>query len=226
MSGRGRFITLEGGEGTGKSTQARRLAQALRRRGLSVVETREPGGSPGAELLRAVLLEAPAECWDAMSEALILSAARRDHLATTIRPALARGDWVVCDRFADSTLAYQGFGHGVDPATLEQLYDLAVGPFGPDLTLVLDLDPQVGLERAKARGAETRFEHLDIGYHHRVHMGFIDIVAREPERCAMISAAGDEETVEGRILAAVEARMAEWSADADAVEGADGPVAD
>ncbi len=216
---RGRFITLEGGEGAGKSTQARRLASWLRDQGHSVVETREPGGSPGAEALRAVLVEAPTDGWDAVGEALILSAARRDHLRRVIWPALRQGAWVVCDRFADSTLAYQGHGHGVSPEVLETLYELVAGPFGADLTLVLDLDPNVGLMRARTRGAMTRFECLDVDFHTRVRLGFLDIAGREPERCAVIPADGDESAVTTRMIRAVRARIEAWSADEDMVTG-------
>ncbi|MBB4265820.1 dTMP kinase [Roseospira visakhapatnamensis] len=216
---RGRFITLEGGEGTGKSTQARHLAAWLRARGHTVVETREPGGSSGAEALRAVLVDAPVDGWDAVGEALLLSAARRDHLRHVIWPALRRGDWVVCDRFADSTLAYQGHGHGLAPETLEVLYELVAGPFGPDLTLVLDLDPNVGLMRARARGAVTRFEALDIAFHARVRLGFLDIAGHEPERCTVIAADGDEDTVTARTIKAVQARIEAWSADEGMLTG-------
>jgi len=216
---RGRFITLEGGEGAGKSTQARRLAATLRDRGLEVIETREPGGSEGAERLRSVLLDGAADCWDPVSEALIFAAARRNHLQHTIRPALDRGAWVICDRFADSTTAYQGYGHGVSLETLETLYDVTAGPFGPDLTLILDVPPTTGLSRAALRGVVNRFEGLDRAFHHRVHLGFHDIAVREFERCILIDAMGAEDTVAARVQAAVEARMADWAADADAVGG-------
>lgn len=220
---RGRFITLEGGEGAGKSTQAVRLADALRARGLEVVETREPGGSEGAEALRAVLLDGDKDRWDPVCEALILAAARRSHLRATIRPALERGAWVVCDRFADSTIAYQGYGHGVAFDTLEMLYDIAAGPFGPDLTLILDVPAKTGLARAASRGVVNRFEGLDRGFHERVHLGFHDIAQRESERCRLIDALADTETVAARVLAAIENRMAEWAADAEVVEGQGGP---
>jgi dTMP kinase len=216
---RGRFITFEGGEGMGKSTQARRLAEVLRERGLSVVETREPGGAEGAERLRNILLDATAECWDPMSEALIVSAARRNHLRHTIRPALDKGAWVICDRFADSTTAYQGYGHGVDCESLEYLYDLAAGPFGPDLTVILNMDPDAGLARARSRGVVTRFEILDRDFHHRVNLGFLSIAGREPERCVIVDADGEEDAVAARVLSAVEERMRAWALDAEAVEG-------
>lgn len=217
VTGRGRFITLEGGEGAGKSTQQRRLAAWLRARGRDVVETREPGGSPGAEEIRSLLVTGAAGRWDAVTEALLHFAARRDHLNQTIEPALARGCWVVCDRFADSTLAYQGYGHGLGRAAIEALYDLAVGKLSPDLTLVLDLPAAEGLARAQERNggtrngggaqAEDRYERMDLAFHERLREGFRDIVAREPGRCVLIDASGDEDAVAARIQAAVAERL-------------------
>lgn len=208
MSARGRFITLEGGEGAGKSTQQRRLAAWLRDGGRDVVETREPGGSPGAEQIRQLLVTGDAGRWDAMTEALLHFAARRDHLVKTVEPALARGTWVVCDRFADSTMAYQGYGHELGREPVSALYDLVVGETGPDLTLVLDLPVAEGLARAKARaGAEDRYENMDLAFHERLRQGFHDIVAREPGRCVLIDASGDEESVAARIRAAVAERL-------------------
>ena len=151
----GRFITLEGGEGAGKSTQLARLKSWLEGRGRTVTVTREPGGSPGAEMIRKLLVEGSAERWDGITEALLHSAARREHLRSTVWPVLERGDWVVSDRFADSTLAYQGYGHGIERRILEQLYGIAVGAFRPDLTLILDLAPEAGLARAAGRAAGT-----------------------------------------------------------------------
>lgn len=186
---RGRFITLEGGEGAGKSTQIGRLKAWLEGRGRTIVATREPGGSPGAETVRKLLVEGPVERWDGVTEALLHFAARRDHLRSTVWPALKRGDWVVSDRFADSTIAYQGHGHGVDLALLDKLYEITVGDFRPDLTLVLDLPVDVGLARAgKRRGAETRYEALPTAFHERVRAGFLAIAARDPKRCAVIDA--------------------------------------
>jgi dTMP kinase len=212
VSARGRFITLEGGEGAGKSTQQRRLADWLRRGGREVVETREPGGSPGAEEIRTLLVTGTAGRWDAVTEALLHFAARRDHLRQTIEPALARGSWVVCDRFADSTMAYQGYGHGLGRAPVEALYALVVGSLQPDLTLVLDLPVAEGLARAGHRNGggtqqEDRYEQMDLGFHERLREGFHDIVAREPERCLLIDARDDEDAVAARIAAAVAARL-------------------
>ena len=200
----GRFITLEGGEGAGKSTQITRLRAWLEGRGKAVVATREPGGSPGAEMIRKLLVEGPAERWDGITEALLHFAARRDHLRTTVWPALKRGAWLISDRFADSTRAYQGYGHGLDLAMLERLYDVAVGDFRPDLTLILDLPIDVGLARAAARrGAETRYENLPIEFHRRVKAGFLEIAKREPKRCVVIDAAQDIDTLAATIARTV-----------------------
>jgi dTMP kinase len=204
----GRFITLEGGEGAGKSTQIARLKAWLEGRGKTVVATREPGGSPGAEMIRKLLVEGPAERWDGVTEALLHFAARRDHLRTTVWPALKRGAWVISDRFADSTRAYQGYGHGLDLAMLERLYDVAVGDFRPDLTLVLDLPIEVGLARAAARrGAETRYESLPIAFHQRVKTGFLEIAKREAKRCVVIDAGQDIDTLAATIARAVGDRL-------------------
>lgn len=210
MTGRpaGRFITLEGGEGTGKSTQVGRLKAWLEGRGRNVIATREPGGSPGAELVRKLLVEGPAERWDGTSEAFLHFAARRDHLRTLVWPALERGDWVVSDRFADSTRAYQGYGHGLDLAQLDRLYDVAVGDFRPDLTLVLDLPVEVGLARAAGRrGAETRYESLPAAFHERVRAGFLDIARRQAKRCAVIDAGQEIEAVAAAIAKTVAERI-------------------
>lgn len=205
---RGRFITLEGGEGAGKSTQIARLKTWLEGRGRTVVATREPGGSPGAEMVRKLLVEGPVERWDGITEALLHCAARRDHLRSTIWPALERGAWVVSDRFADSTAAYQGYGHGVDPTLLDRLYEIAVGNFRPDLTLVLDLPIEVGLARAaKRRGAETRYEALPPEFHERVRVGFLAIAARDPKRYAVIDASREIDGTAAAIARTVGERL-------------------
>jgi dTMP kinase len=204
----GRFITLEGGEGAGKSTQIARLKGWLEGRGRKVTATREPGGSPGAEMIRKLLVEGPVERWDGTSEALLHFAARREHLRSTVWPALKRGDWVLSDRFADSTLAYQGYGHGVDRRIFEQLYEVAVGDFRPDLTIILDLPIETGLERAAARrGTETRYESLPREFHARVRAGFLEIAAREPKRCVVIDATGNVDTIAGAIAEAASKRL-------------------
>lgn len=204
----GRFITLEGGEGAGKSTQVLRLKKWLGSRGHEVVATREPGGAPGAELVRKLLVEGPAERWDGVTEALLHFAARRDHLRSTVWPALKRGAWVISDRFADSTMAYQGYGHGADRTMLGRLYDMAVGEFRPDLTLILDLPVETGLARAAARrGTETRYENLPVAFHERVRAGFLDIAAVDPERCILIDASRDIDAIAAAIAEAVTSRL-------------------
>jgi dTMP kinase len=207
-SASGRFITLEGGEGAGKSTQIARLADWLKARGREVVTTREPGGSPGAEMIRKLLVEGPAERWDGTTEALLHFAARRDHLRLTVWPALKRGAWVISDRFADSTRAYQGYGHGLDLAMLARLHEIAIDGFRPDLTLILDLPIETGLARAAARrSAETRYESLPRDFHERVHDGFAEIAKSEPERCAVIDASRDIEAVAAAIARVVAERL-------------------
>jgi dTMP kinase len=209
---RGRFITFEGGEGAGKSTQVRRLTARLRERGLDVVATREPGGSPGAEAIRDLVLKGEADRWSPTTETLLMYGARRDHIERTILPALERGAWVVCDRFADSTRAYQGGAGGVDPAFISALETYLLADVRPDLTLVFDLPVEVGLARAEAFAAsaghaETRFESKGLAFHERLRAAFLTIAAAEPGRCAVIDAAGDIETVETRVWEAVNGRL-------------------
>lgn len=200
----GRFITLEGGEGAGKSTQLTRLVSRLREGGREVVATREPGGSPGAEAIRALVLQGEADRWSAVTETLLMYAARRDHVERVIRPALARGAWVVCDRFADSTRAYQGAAGGADPALIAALETFVLENTRPDVTLIFDLPVAVGLERAHARaGAELRFESKGQAFHERLREGFLAIARAEPERCAVIDATGSLDQVEERVWAAV-----------------------
>lgn len=205
---RGRFITFEGGEGAGKSTQLKLLAEALARAGIEVVTTREPGGSKGAEAIRALLVTGEVDRWDAQTEALLHTAARRDHLVKTVWPALERGAWVVCDRFADSTLAYQGYGHGLTKDFILGLTSLAIGAFTPDLTLILDLPVEEGLKRAGGRGgAEDRYERMDTSFHERLRQGFLDIAGRESDRCAVIDASQSLDGVHQSILAVVKGRL-------------------
>ncbi len=203
-----KFITFEGGEGAGKSTQIGLLAEALREAGIPVQTTREPGGSPGAEQIRELLVTGAPDRWDAMTELLLHFAARREHLRSVVLPGLAAGYWVLSDRFADSTLAYQGYGHGLGRAPIEQLYALVVGDFAPDLTLILDVPVELGLERALARRAgEDRYEGLDRGFHERLRQAFHDIAEREPERCASIDASGAVESVQAAVRACVAERL-------------------
>jgi len=205
----GRFITFEGGEGAGKSTQLKRLAARLQAAGREVVSTREPGGSPGAESIRELVLKGNADRWSPVTETLLMYAARRDHVERVIRPALARGAWVVCDRFADSTRAYQGAAGGTDPALIAAMETYILEETRPDLTLIFDLPVEMGLERAHARaGSEMRFESKGQAFHERLREGFLAIARAEPERCAVIDATGDLDAVEARVWAAVGERLA------------------
>ena len=204
---RGRFITIEGGEGAGKTTQARRLCDALGARGLAVVSTREPGGSPGAEEIRRLLVSGEPARWDAMTETLLHFAARRDHIVKTVQPALARGEWVVSDRFADSTVAYQGHAHGLGRDLVASLYEMVVGDFAPDLTIILDLPVEVGLARARERGGDDRYERMDAAFHQKLRAGFLDIARREPQRCVVVDARSDASTVHAAVVAVVGERL-------------------
>ena len=205
---RGRFITFEGGEGAGKSTQARQLVERLQAAGRTVVLTREPGGSEGAEALRPLLVTGDRDRWTPTAETLLMYAGRSDHLTRLIRPALEAGTWVVCDRFSDSTRAYQGAGGGVDPAFIEAIEAEVVGSDRPDLTLVFDMPVEVGLERAFGRDMfEARFESKGLAFHERLRAEFLRIARREPDRCALIDASGSLETVENEVWVAVSSRL-------------------
>ncbi|ATQ42897.1 dTMP kinase [Caulobacter mirabilis] len=204
----GLFITFEGGEGAGKSTQVKRLAERLRATGVEVVVTREPGGSPGAEAIRDLLVNGATDRWSPITEALLMNAARRDHVERVIAPALARGAVVVCDRFADSTRAYQGAGGQVDPAFIAQLEAAVVGETRPDLTLVFDLPVSDGLKRAAHRGGgEARFEAKGLDFHERLRAAYLAIARAEAERCAVIDAAQPQDEVETAVWAAVQPRL-------------------
>ena len=211
---RGRFITFEGGEGAGKSTQVARLAAWLRASGMDLVHTREPGGSPGAEQIRNLVLNGSAERWSPMTETLLMYAARADHLERTIRPALARGAWVICDRFADSSRAYQGAGGGVAQSFIEQLDATVVGRDQPDLTLIFDLPVEIGLARALGRGggSEVRFESKGEAFHQRLREGFSAIAAANPDRCRVIDAGGDADAVFARVLEAIQPLLVDVAA--------------
>lgn len=209
---RGRFITFEGGEGAGKSTQVRRLAERLRAAGREVVTTREPGGSPGAEAIRTLVLTGSADRWSPVTETLLMYGARRDHIERTIAPALARGAWVVCDRYADSTRAYQGGAGDVAPELIAALEAHVLDAARPDLTLVFDLPVEVGLARAEAHAeasghTETRFESKGAAFHERLRAAFRQIAEAEPGRCVLVDAAATMDAVEAAVWAAVTSRL-------------------
>jgi dTMP kinase len=198
-----RFIVFEGGEGAGKSTQVQRLADALRARGEDVVTTREPGGSPGAEAIRGLLVSGDTARWSPETEALLINAARADHLELTIRPALAKGQWVICDRFADSTMAYQGYGMGLDRAWLKELRKRVVGDTEPGLTLVFDLPVEVGLGRAVA---SQRYEKMGRAFHETLRAAFQEIAkSADGRRRVVVDAGKSVDEVARQVLSAVTA---------------------
>jgi dTMP kinase len=205
---RGRFITLEGGEGAGKSTQLKLLLSWLHDRGVDAIQTREPGGATGAERIRELLVQGAADRWTPVSETLLHYAARADHLDRIIRPGLVSGKWIVCDRFADSTAAYQGYGHGVSLEFINSLFTAVVGDMAPDLTLILDLPVADGLRRAAQRaGHENRYEQMTIDFHERLRAGFLTIARGEPKRCALIDASRGVDEVQTDIRAEVQRRL-------------------
>ncbi len=208
---RGRFITFEGGEGAGKTSQIERLAGSLRQSGRDVLTTREPGGSPGGEEIRGLLVTGAADRWDPWCELLLHVAARRIHLVRRVLPALEAGQWVLSDRFADSTMAYQGYGQGLGRDAVQSLSDLVLGDLqgaAPDLTLVLDVPVQLGLQRAAKRPhAENRYESMGTAFHQRLRGAFREIAALEPERCVLIDAGGDIESVAAAVWSTVRARL-------------------
>lgn len=206
----GKLITIEGGEGAGKSTQVMHLAGRLRAKGIEPVLTREPGGAPGAEDIRALLVQGSPGRWTPTTEALLHYAARREHLERTLLPALGEGRWVISDRFADSTMAYQGYGHRLGREAIERLHRIVVGDLAPDLTLVLDIPVAEGLKRAAARagsGRENRYERMDGGFHERLRRGFLEIARLEPGRCVVVDAIRNADAVAADIWAAVESRL-------------------
>ena len=207
----GLFITLEGGEGAGKSTQIQMLKSALENLGKKVLLTREPGGSKGGELIRPLLVSGEAD-WDAISETLLFSAARRDHLTHKVWPALNEGKVVLCDRFADSTLAYQGYGRDNNfeiQKTVKELYKIIAGNFQPDLTLILDIDPKIGLKRSceRAGNTEQRFENMDFSFHENLRNGFLQIAKENSDRCFIIDANQTPEKVHEEIMKIVEKKL-------------------
>lgn len=204
----GRFISFEGIDGSGKSTQARLLAEALREGGSPVTLTREPGGSAGAEEIRRLLVEGAPDRWSPETEILLFTAARRDHVEKLIRPALEAGETVICDRFVDSTRVYQGTARADLRGMVDALHASMIG-LEPDLTLVIDMDPEQALARGLAReSGEDRFEDMGAGFQHRLRRGFLDLAAANPDRCAVIDGMADPQTVAGRVRETLEARTA------------------
>jgi dTMP kinase len=204
---RGRLITFEGGEGAGKSTQIERLATALCAAGITVVVSREPGGTAGAEAIRDLLVNGPPERWLPLSETLLLLAARLDHVERKIRPALAAGQWVLCDRFVDSTRVYQGMAATVGVELVNRLQAATIGDLAPDLTLILDVPVEVGLARRGRNATESRFEDKGVAFHQRVRDGFLQLAAEEPARCRVIDAAQGADAVAAALREAVAVRF-------------------
>lgn len=209
---KGYFITFEGGEGCGKSTQIKLFTEYLQKKGMPCLLTREPGGSQGAEEIRALLLKGETSKWDKITEILLFSAARRDHLVKKIWPALEQGTTVISDRFADSTMAYQGYGYGINEASIQMVndtYKMIAGDFEPDLTFILDIAPEVGINRSIARSGndEQRFEHMDLTFHHNLRNGFLKIASQNPKRYAVIDASGSIDQVHQDIIKQFEERL-------------------
>lgn len=205
---RGRFISFEGGEGAGKSTQVRLLADALTHKGIRCLSTREPGGSPGAESIRELLIQGDVGRWDPMSEALLNFAARRDHVTNVIEPALCAGTWVICDRFTDSTIAYQGFGQGLEISLIQDLHRTAVGDLWPDVTFILDIPVADGFGRVANRSTDIdRYERMDSQFHIRLREGFLEIARKNVERCAVVDAQPPVDVVHQAVITLIEQRL-------------------
>jgi dTMP kinase len=208
--GRGRFITFEGGEGSGKSTQIKRLAECLEAAKLRTIVTREPGGSPGAEIIRHLVLSGMGKLLGPEAETLLFAAARDDHVQSVILPALVQGTWVLCDRFFDSTRAYQGKVSHVAPALVNAMQRVTIGDLKPDLTIILDVPVEVGLRRAATRrgnGTADRFEAEDLKFHQDLRDAYREIAASEPQRCVLIDANADVSAVADRVWAALRDRF-------------------
>ena len=207
---RGKFITFEGGEGSGKSTQIRYLFEAIKKAGQFVITTREPGGAPSAEQIRTLLVTGDIDRWQPMTEALLNYAARIEHVSQTVEPALNAGTWVLSDRFADSTIAYQGYGHGINLQKLADLHQIVLGDFKPDLTIILDLSVKDGLRRAIIRGdSEDRYERMGSDFHNRLRDGFLEIANAETNRCVIIDATKSINVVRQSVLFAMYSKFPE-----------------
>jgi len=213
---KGVFITLEGGEGSGKSTQIRLLRQALSDAGTDVLMSREPGGTPQAERIRTLLLQRDSGSFDPLTEAMLLFAARREHLVDKIWPAMEKGQWVLSDRFADSSRALQGYGMGLDMQVIDSLYQMVAGEFQPDLTFIFDIDPEMGIGRSikhlkatsnSTEATEDRYERMGLPFHQRLRTGFLEIAKKFPDRCVMIDAAQDVQSVHQRMLEVIFSRF-------------------
>ena len=206
------FITFEGGEGAGKTTQIKQLKSWLEEQGKTVITTREPGGTSGAEDIRNLIVQPREYQWDAETDALLLMAARRDHLVHKIWPAMKRGEWILSDRFVESTYAYQCFGRGMDLQKARDLYRFIAEDFKPDLTFILDIDPRAGLDRVMAgttdrNHAELRFENYDFSFHEKLRAGYHELAAASPKQFIIIDASGDRETIQTQLRAEVQKRF-------------------
>ena len=213
---RGQFITFEGGEGAGKTTQAKMLADALEKVGIETILTREPGGTFGAESIRKLVLEGTDDRWSGMTELLLMYAARVDHVEKLIKPALERGAWVISDRFADSSLAYQGYARELGPDRVREVHDAVMDGFGPDLTLVFDMDVYLSLKRVEQRAAAdgedlSRFDKAGQAFHVTIREAFLDIARTEPDRVKIVDADGSVDSVHARILNVLSARYPEFA---------------
>lgn len=207
---RGKFITFEGGEGAGKSTQATLLADALEKAGIETLQTREPGGTFGAEAIRDLVLEGTSDRWDGMTELLLMYAARLDHVEKLIKPALDRGVWVISDRFADSSLAYQGYARGLGADQVKKLHAAVMNGFEPDLTILFDMDPVLAQKRVETRGEGlTRFDAESLDFHKTLRKAFLEIAEENPDRVKTVDADGTRENVQNRILFALTKKFPE-----------------
>lgn len=212
----GQFITFEGGEGAGKTTQAKMLADALETVGVETILTREPGGTFGAESIRKLVLEGTDDRWSGMTELLLMYAARIDHVEKLIKPALERGAWVICDRFTDSSLAYQGYARNLGPDRVRRVHDAVMDGFGPDMTLVFDMDVYLSLKRVETRAAQddadlTRFDKAGQEFHTTIREAFLDIAKTDSDRITVIDADGSRAAVQARIVNALTARYPEFA---------------